>query len=338
MRADVLVLLLRERDGRERSRQRGDSIAASPNAAPKPDNTFSSPTRKAFAFRIHLIKVHIALRVLHNILAVGSSSSLTAQLHLQYNRNWENDQLTRMPHHVDNDFSAPAESHDFSALLFDMDGTIIDSTPAIVKYWKQLGKEIGVDGDYILETSHGRRSVDVLAIHAPHLANMEYVSKTEGRIPLEYGQDAVEIPGSRMLLDSLEKVGAPWAIVTSGTRPLVTGWLNVMKLAFPKYMVTAEEVEKGKPDPACYRLGAKRLGKAEVDPQKILVLEDAPAGVKAGKAAGYKVVALATTHSIEQLRDAGADWIVQDMRSVTMRDLDSKMGTVQVEIRDALMA
>ncbi|KAK3716376.1 DL-glycerol-3-phosphatase [Vermiconidia calcicola] len=242
-----------------------------------------------------------------------------------------------MPHHEDNNFSAPPEEHDFSALLFDMDGTIFDSTAAIVKYWKQLGKEIGVDGDHILETSHGRRSVDVLAIHAPHLANWDYVCTAEGQIPINYGQDAVEVPGSRSLLDKLESAGAPWAIVTSGTRPLVTGWLDVMKLAHPKYLVTAEEVETGKPDPACYRLGAKRLNHSNTDPSQILVLEDAPAGVKAGKAAGYKVVALATTHDIGRLREAGADWIVRDMRSVTMSRWDSKSGKVRVEVRDALV-
>ena len=240
-----------------------------------------------------------------------------------------------MPHHEDNNFSAPPEQHEFSALLFDMDGTIIDSTDAIVKYWRQLGKEIGVDGDYILQTSHGRRSIDVLALHAPQLANWDYVCKAEGQVPLNYGKDAVEVHGSRSLLEKLEGAGAPWAIVTSGTRPLVTGWLDVMKLAHPKYLVTAEEVANGKPDPACYKLGAKRLGVDRQVPDEIVVLEDAPAGVKAGKAVGYKVIALATTHDIDLLRAAGADWIVRDMRSVTMTRF--KKGKVTIEIKDALV-
>ncbi|KAK5134149.1 hypothetical protein LTR08_006924 [Meristemomyces frigidus] len=256
-----------------------------------------------------------------------------------------------MPHHEEHKFSAPPEVHSFAALLFDMDGTIIDSTPAIVKYWMQLGKEIGVPGETILETSHGRRSIDVLAILAPELATWDYVCKAEGQVPVNYGDDAVEVPGSRSLLEKLESAGAPWAIVTSGTRPLVTGWLGVMKLAHPKYMVTAEEVTKGKPDPACYRLGAKRLGLSDgstkeqgelndgkqVDPSQLLVLEDAPAGVRAGKAAGYKVVALATTHAISQLREAGADWIVRDMRSVTLSHWDAKGSKVGIEIKDALV-
>ncbi|CZT16783.1 probable glycerol-3-phosphate phosphatase (glycerol-1-phosphatase) [Ramularia collo-cygni] len=240
-----------------------------------------------------------------------------------------------MPHHEDNNFGGMPEVHDFDALLFDMDGTIIDSTPAIVKHWHQIGREIGVPGDEILETSHGRRSIDVLAILAPHLANWEYICKAEGAIPVNYGQDAIEIPGSRILLEQLEAARAPWAIVTSGTRPLVSGWLDVMKLAHPRFMVTAEEVQQGKPDPACYRLGAERLG---IKTSDILVLEDAPAGVMAGKAAGYRVVALATTHSIEKLKQAGADWIVRDMESVTLSRFDGKTGKISIRVSNSLLA
>lgn len=102
-------------------------------------------------------------------------------------------------------------------------------------------------------------------------------------------------------------------------------------------MVTAEEVQKGKPDPECYRMGAERLG-FEGRSEEVLVLEDAPAGVMAGKAAGFKVVALATTHDVDRLQQAGADWIVRDMRSVTTRHWDSKTRRVSIEIRDALVA
>ena len=209
----------------------------------------------------------------------------------------------------------------------------------------------------ILQTSHGRRTVEVLDIHAPHLSNWACkhyaflndafqsclterldVCKAEGQIPLIYGKDAVEIPGSRNLLDKLEAARAPWAIVTSGTRPLVTGWLNVMNLAQPEYLVSAEQVTKGKPDPECYRLGAKRLGVDASESSTILVLEDSPAGVRAGKAAGYRVVALATTHSTGQLRHAGANWVVKDLRSLTMTRWNGKSAKVSIEIRDALVA
>ncbi|TKX23863.1 glycerol-1-phosphate phosphohydrolase [Elsinoe australis] len=237
-------------------------------------------------------------------------------------------------------FSAPSEEHKFVALLFDMDGTIIDSTPAIEKYWAGIGAEIGVDPATILETSHGRRTIDTLAILAPHLANWDYICHAEGQVPKEHGADAVEIPGARSLLADLEGANAPWAIVTSGTRPLVQGWIDVMKLAQPRNLVTAEQVERGKPDPAAYLLGAQRLG-IEASSlsvgEEVLVLEDAPSGVRAGKAAGFKVVALATSHEIWQLKEAGADWIVRDMRSVRMKRWDAGEKRVEVEILDALV-
>lgn len=187
----------------------------------------------------------------------------------------------------------------------------------------------------------------------PHFASSQIadlgpivICQAEGTIPKLYGHDAVEVPGSRALLAALSDTGAPWGIVTSGTRPLVTGWLDAMALARPAVLVTAEEVAKGKPDPQCYRLGARRLGLCSgdedeggvtKDPARVLVLEDAAAGVAAGKAAGFKVVALATTHTVESLRAAGADWIVKDMRSVGLVAWDEKTGTIKVRISDALV-
>lgn len=99
----------------------------------------------------------------------------------------------------------------------------------------------------ILATSHGRRSIDVLQIYEPKLANWEYVNSVESQIPKEFGADAVEIPGARALLDELNQRSVPWAIVTSGSRPLVSGWLDVLNLAHPKNLVTAEDVKHGKP-------------------------------------------------------------------------------------------
>jgi glycerol 3-phosphatase-1 len=135
------------------------------------------------------------------------------------------------------------------------------------------------------------------------------ISHLEGLIPAEFGADAVEIPGSRALLEQLEEQSVPWCIVTSGTMPLVTGWLDVMKLAYPKNLVVAESVKIGKPDPACYALGRTKLELPHSN-SSIIVFEDAPAGVRAGKAAGFQVVALNTTHSIQQLKDCDPDWIV----------------------------
>lgn len=114
----------------------------------------------------------------------------------------------------------------------------------------------------------------------------------------------------------------------------MTGWLGVMKLAHPKIHVVAEDVEEGKPDPACYALGKERLSLMKDDP--VLVVEDAPAGVRAGKAAGCTVIGLTTTHGIQQIREAGADWVVQDLRSVRYAGRDGKL--VRIEISNALQS
>lgn len=124
-------------------------------------------------------------------------------------------------------------------------------------------------------------------------------------------------------------------IRTSGTRPLVTGWLDVMKLTHPKTLVVAEDVLRGKPDPSCYLLGRSRLNLPET--AALLVLEDSPAGVRAGKAAGFRVVGLHTTHTVHQLRDAGADWVVKDMRSVTLVDWDKTTRKARLQITGALI-
>lgn len=145
----------------------------------------------------------------------------------------------------------------------------------------------------------------------------------EGLLPKLHGDDAIEIPGARALLDALIAAAAPWAIVTSGTVPLVTGWLDRLALPRPEILVTAESVENGKPDPACYALGRSRLG-LEDTKGDILVLEDSPAGIRSGKAAGCKVLGLVTSHTAEQVLAAGPDWVVRDLRSVRMVACDEE--------------
>jgi glycerol-1-phosphatase len=142
----------------------------------------------------------------------------------------------------------------------------------------------------------------------------------------------VEVPGARSLLKALEEASAPWGVVTSGTRALFEGWLDVLHLTHPKFLVVAEDVELGKPNPGCYLLGRSRLGLGES--ASILVIEDSPSGIKAGKAAGFKVVGLETTHTIQQVKGAGADWIVKDLRSIRLKSVNN--GTVKIEIQTAL--
>ncbi|MCJ1443443.1 MAG: hypothetical protein MMC23_003941 [Stictis urceolatum] len=230
-------------------------------------------------------------------------------------------------------FTGSTETLEFDGFLFDMDGTIVDSTPAVIKHWEEFGKEIGMDPQVILATSHGRRSIDTLREIDPSRANWEYISEIEGALPRKYGSSARVLPGSREAIDALTSLSSPWAIVTSGTTALMAGWLDVMRLPPPPVKVVAEDVEVGKPDPACYRLGRDRIGLGVG--AEILVLEDAPAGVRAGKAAGCKVLGLATTHSVESVRDAGADWILRDLGSFKVLAKDN--GRTKVEITDILV-
>jgi len=118
------------------------------------------------------------------------------------------------------------------------------------------------------------------------------------------------------------------------TETPILQWLNVLQLPTPEHLVTAESVKNGKPDPACYLLGRERLGLSGPDKQ-LLVLEDAPAGIRAGKAAGCKVIGLVTSHTVEQVLSAEPDWVVRDLDSVKL--VKAEDGKVTLEIRDALV-
>lgn len=159
----------------------------------------------------------------------------------------------------------------------------------------------------------------------------------EALLPRLHGDSAVEIPGARALLADLIARRAPWAIVTSGTEPLVNGWLGVLGLPSPPpdLLITAESVAVGKPDPACYRLGRERLGLAGGDGRRVLVLEDSPAGIRAGKDAGCAVIGLVTSHTLEQVLAAGPDWVVRDLESVSV--VLGEGAAVTLEIRDAFV-
>lgn len=166
------------------------------------------------------------------------------------------------------------------------------------------------------------------------LTTIPDVQHMEGLLPELYGDDAVEIPGARALLKEIGDRNISWAIVTSGSVPLVTGWLKRLELPNPEHLVTAESVENGKPDPACYCLGRGRIS-LEGDDKSVLVLEDAPAGIRAGKAAGCKVLGLVTSHTEEQVRSAQPDWIVKDLESVKV--VDYKDGLVTLEFSNSLV-
>jgi glycerol 3-phosphatase-1 len=172
-------------------------------------------------------------------------------------------------------------------------------------------------------------SLVLYSANAHYVADIKYM---EGLLPQKYGADAAEIPGARKMLERIVEENVPWAIVTSGTTPLVNGWLDVLKLPHPEHLVSAESVENGKPDPTCYLMGKERLHLTADD--NVLVLEDSPAGIRSGKAAGCKVLGLVTSHTLQQVRDAEPDWIVKDLESVRVIGVSEK--GVELEFSDIL--
>jgi mannitol-1-/sugar-/sorbitol-6-phosphatase len=198
-----------------------------------------------------------------------------------------------------------------SALLFDLDGVLIDSTPAVIRVWTRWAIGHGFDPDEVVRRAHGRPSVSTIREYLPHGDHEDENSKVE-RGEIEDLKGVVPLPGARELLSTLPS--DRWTIVTSCTRPLATARLHAAGLTIPTRLVTCDDVKNGKPAPEPYLKGALLLG---VSPTDCLVVEDAPAGIGAGKAAGARVIACRTMASESELRDAGADWIVDDCKSIS---------------------
>lgn len=193
-----------------------------------------------------------------------------------------------------------------AALLVDLDGTLVDSTASGLRSWTAFAERHGLDPDETWAFVQGRptrESVRLLAPGADPAAEAQSVDATEAS---DTG-GVVAIRGARELLTS----GRPLAIVTSGTRRLATARLDAAGLPVPSVLVTADDVEHGKPDPEPFVRAAAALGVAPAD---CVVLEDAPAGIAAGRAAGAYVIALRSTHPDDDLR--AADAIVDDLATL----------------------
>ncbi|HTA25626.1 MAG TPA: HAD family hydrolase [Terriglobales bacterium] len=189
-------------------------------------------------------------------------------------------------------------------VLFDLDGVLIDSTPAVARCWKKWAARHGLNPEEVVKRAHGRPSIATIRELLPQ-ADAERENRIVERAEIEDIEGVVPLPGARELLQTLPL--DRWTIVTSCTRPLAEVRLRAAGLKIPAKMVTCSEVENGKPHPEPYLKGAAALGIAAAD---CAVVEDVPAGIRSGKAAGAKVIALRTTAAEEELREAGADWIV----------------------------
>ena len=187
-----------------------------------------------------------------------------------------------------------------SAILFDLDGVLVDSTRAVDREWRQWAQRKGVDGDAIMAIAHGVRTVEVIRSVAPHLDAEAEACEIEKE---EAGdqQGVTVMPGAAELLRAIP--WGRWGVVTSGSRLLASARLPFCGLPVPKVLVTSDDVTNGKPHPEPYLKGAAGLG---LHPSECLVIEDAPAGIRAACAGGMKVIGLASTYPASQLKEADA--------------------------------
>ena len=212
-----------------------------------------------------------------------------------------------------------------SALLFDLDGVLADSTPSVTRAWSAWARRVGLVPEELLPKVHGRRAIETIRAARPDL-DAEAELATIVADEATDNDDTEEIPGARALVGGLP--ADAWAIVTSGLRPVAMARLVAARIPLPRVMITAESIERGKPDPDCYLRGAEALG---VDPRDCVVVEDAPAGAAAARAAGMRLIALTTTHAAAQLEPA--ELVVPDLTHVAVRVTERTNGTGSRSIR-----
>jgi len=196
-----------------------------------------------------------------------------------------------------------------SAILFDLDGVLVDSLQVVERAWRRWAQEHQLTADEVLAVVHGRAAREVIAMCAPHLDVAEQELRVSG-YEVQDGGDLAVVPGARECV-ALARRGR-WAVVTSGVRRLATARLTAVGLPVPEIMITADDVTAGKPDPEPYRRAAAVL---RVPEGECVVVEDAPMGVLAAKRAGMTVLAVTTTHAAAALDRA--DLVFPGMPGVT---------------------
>ncbi|KAI5124950.1 hypothetical protein M0805_007377 [Coniferiporia weirii] len=220
----------------------------------------------------------------------------------------------------------PVVTETFDAILFDMDGTLVDSTKGVIGAWntfKETYPHLNVEE--ILSTAHGIRTVDNLRVHCG-ISDLEELEEEANRFEREIVNSSrkggvegiVPLPGVSGICESLlgvEDAHSRWALCTSATRAYATSALQIAGIPTPKKFIAAEDVQSGKPAPDPYLKGAE-LCKAE--PRRCLVVEDAPSGITSGHTAGCKTLAVITSHTREVMVKAKPDFLVQNLSSVSM--------------------
>lgn len=194
--------------------------------------------------------------------------------------------------------------------MFDIDGTLVDSTAAVERTWRTWAAEHDLDAAHILTICHGVRSEDVVARYLPA---SEIPAATIELEDMEL-QDLEGVTALPCAADVLGRLPEPrWAAVTSGSGRLMRKRLSAAGLPVPDILIAADDVVAGKPDPEGYRNAAEALG-SPID--RCLVIEDAPAGIAAGRAAGATVLAVCTSHQRAEVADA--DVVVDSLTDVSV--------------------
>jgi mannitol-1-/sugar-/sorbitol-6-phosphatase len=201
-----------------------------------------------------------------------------------------------------------------SALLFDMDGVLVDSTPTVARVWRRFATEHGLDPEEVVKRAHGRPSIGTVRHYFPD-SDYDQMSREVERQEMEDLSGVVALPGSLELLNRLP--AERWTVVTSATRALAEVRLRAAGLPVPEWIVTADDIEKPKPQPDPYLKAASVLG---FSAGECVVVEDVPAGIRAGKAAGAKIIAFPTTVERSELIHAGADWVLNNCADISALD------------------
>ena len=199
-----------------------------------------------------------------------------------------------------------------SAMLFDMDGVLVDSTPAVARVWTSWALEHGLVPDEVVRRAHGRPSLATIRELLPH-GDHDAENREVERREIEDIADVVALPGALDLLQAIPE--ARWTVVTSASRRLAEVRLRAAGLPVPKHLITASDLQRGKPFPDPYLKGAEILG---ISPADCVVAEDAASGVRSGKAACARVLGLLTTSTEEELLNAGADWMADNLSSLSL--------------------
>ncbi|GMM54530.1 hypothetical protein DAKH74_011460 [Maudiozyma humilis] len=220
--------------------------------------------------------------------------------------------------------------------LFDLDGTLVDTTYASNSVWIKLCTEHDVDPNELFKVSHGSRTAEMLARFFPDVDNTDdkCVQQMERDMADNYIDNVKVIAGAPELLRALDKdpqndamdlraAGKrKWAIVTSGSNYIAHSWFkSILKdVGEPNVFITAQDVTVGKPDPQGYSRAQDRVAQlmGYSEPVRSVVFEDAPVGIQAGKAMGAITIGILSSHTKERLVEAKPDYIVNDLRDVTV--------------------